>query len=60
MKTAKPSREALRASIPLARKMASVVDRRAANNRKRPKGTGFNSRVTDNDPMTKDSESNWP
>ena len=38
----------------------SVVDKRAANNAKRPKGTGFTMGVSDSDPMSKDSLSNWP
>ncbi len=38
----------------------NVVDKRAANNAKRPKGAGFTPGVADNDPMSKDSLSNWP
>ncbi len=40
---------------------SSVVAKRRANNDKRSKaGHGLNARVADNDPMQKDSESNWP
>ncbi|MGH9588299.1 MAG: hypothetical protein ACRD3F_15220 [Acidobacteriaceae bacterium] len=38
---------------------SSVVAKRAANN-KGKRGHGLTNRVTDNDPMEKDSESNWP
>ena len=40
---------------------SSVVSKRRANNDRRSKaGHGLNARVADNDPMEKDSESNWP
>ena len=38
---------------------SSVVAKRAANNKGKV-GRGLVNRVTDNDPMQKDSESNWP
>ncbi len=54
------AREALREEVPVLVKLQSIVQKRAANNGPKRKGTGFNARVTDNDPMDKDSESNWP
>lgn len=51
MKPAKPQKPAPRRS--------SVVDKRRANNGKR-KPQGLENRVTDNDPMQKDSLSNYP
>jgi hypothetical protein len=40
-------------------KPVKVVDKRKANNQKKRK-PGHDYRVADNDPMAKDSESNWP
>lgn len=48
-----------RATKPMERR-SSVVDKRRANNTKKPKNTGHVARVADNNPMAKDSESNWP
>ncbi len=40
---------------------SSVVSKRAKNNAPKSKGDhGLKFRVSDNDPMAKDSESNWP
>jgi hypothetical protein len=40
---------------------SSIVAKRKANNDKRSKaGHGLRPKVADNDPMEKDSESNWP
>ena len=40
---------------------SSVVSKRARNNAPKGKGgRGLQFRVADNDPMAKDSESNWP
>lgn len=41
-------------------KPRSVVDKRKANNAPKKRKPGHDFRVADNDPMQKDSESNWP
>ncbi|MDE2105365.1 MAG: hypothetical protein KGL39_49520 [Patescibacteria group bacterium] len=47
-------------AMPIIKAESRVVAKRKANNAPKKRGTGFNSRVTDNDPMAKDGESNWP
>ena len=58
----RPTPKQVAQSVPVVQAMrSSVVAKRAANNdRKAKKGRGLNFRVSDNDPMAKDSESNWP
>ena len=46
-------------ALPISRAL-SVVEKRKANNAKKPTNKGYRNRVTDNDPMQKDSESNYP
>ncbi len=53
-------RRALRESMPVAQAVSGIVNVRARNNGAKGRGTGFRARVADNDPMAKDSESNWP
>ena len=49
-------------AIPIERAMRSqvVAKRRANNAPKKSLAAGLKAPVTDNDPMAKDSESNWP
>ena len=49
-------------AVPIERALrSSVVDKRKANNaHTKKRGTGFKAGVSDNDPMQKDSESNYP
>ena len=47
-----PAIEAMRSSV--------VPKRRANNDAKKKVGRGLRFKVSDNDPMDKDSESNWP
>ncbi len=49
-------------SVPIIEAMrSSVVAKRKANNDRKAKGgRGLSSKVADNDPMAKDSETNYP
>jgi hypothetical protein len=48
-------------AVPVMQAMrSSVVAKRRANNDRKSKGRGLKAQVADNDPMAKDSESNWP
>lgn len=48
-------------AVPVERAYSSVVAKRKANNdRSGKRSYGLRNKVTDNDPMEKDSESNWP
>ncbi len=58
----RPTPQQVARSVPVVDAMRSsvVAKRRANNDRKGKKGRGLDARVADNDPMAKDSESNWP
>ena len=57
----RPSPQQVARSVPVVTAMrSSVVAKRNANNDRKKKGAGLGYKVTDNDPMQKDSESNWP
>lgn len=58
--TSRQARKELERTIPIAQAFSSVVNKRAANNNRKGKTSGFKAHVTDNDPMDKDSESNYP
>ena len=60
MKPLKPRQLARDAPVVEAMRSSVVSKRKANNDRKGKKGRGLDAKVADNDPMAKDSESNWP
>ena len=60
MKPLKPRQVARDVPVIEAMRSSVVAKRKANNERKGKSARGLKFRVSDNDPMDKDSESNWP